>query len=276
MSIQSFTNHRELYSWLLYTTALTIYILFNLLEFPQPIFSNLKDITLTCVLMVIVAFYLSMSQLLGNRRAFIYLLYWFSLLTILENIFVNANQYTHNETGGTIIGSVIINVGLNWLLVLFPLYTLVSFFMSNINLKNRWKTYFVTITIDGLALVLFMLLLDPIGQHAGYWTWDTSTSPLLVWELIPIEIYGLYFIGQMLLMQPLRWFEIFKSTRQNIIYTQPKISFPITVGWLTFAVASYWAFRKGIDEVGVFGFFLCIVLLMLIILKYSQLRKVSS
>lgn len=275
MNIPTFTNHHERFSWLLYILALSIYILLNLLEFPQPIFSNPKDITLTCVLFVIIAFYLSLSQLLGSRSAFIYILYWFSLLTILENVFVNANQYTHNESGGTIIENVIINVGLNWLLVLFPLYSLVSFLMSGLHFQNKWKTFLATIAADGLALVLFMLILDPIGQHAGYWTWDTSTSPLLVWELIPIEIYGLYFIGQMLLMQPLRWYEIFKSPRQNSIYTRQRLSFPIVVSWLTFAVAAYWAFRKGIDEVGVFGLFLCIVLLMMIILKYSQLRSLQ-
>jgi len=270
MTIQISKSNNEAFSWLLYVLAIAIYILFNLMEWQQPIFNDLKDVTLTSVLLIILAFYLSLSQLLGARRAFIYFLYWFSLLTILENIFVSADQYTHNESGGNIIGNVIINVGLNWLLVLFPLYSLVSFFMDNIQYQNKWKTFLATIAADGVALVVLMLLLDPIGQHAGYWTWDTSNSPFLVWELIPIEIYGLYFIGQMLLMQPLRWYEVFKSPRQNSIYYQNKISFPVFIGGLTFALAAYWAFRKGIDEVGAFGVFLCVILLMFIILKYSQ------
>lgn len=273
--MKKWIHQQERQPWLLYIIAILIYITFNLLEAPQPIFTNPKDLTLFCVILVIIAFYWSMSQLLGRRRAMVYILYWFILFTFLENLFVNANQYTHNETGGTIVGNVIINVGLNWLLVLFPLYSLVSFFMTDITFDKKWKTFLVTIILDGIALVLLMLMLDPIGQYAGYWTWDTTNSPLLVWELVPIEIYGLYFVGQMLLMQPLRWFEVFKRPRFDAIYTRSRLSFPIIIGWITFATTAYWAFRKGIDEVGTFGFVLCMILLMLIILKNGQLNRVA-
>lgn len=116
-----------------------------------------------------------------------------------------------------------------------------------------------------------MLLIDPIGNNSGYWTWNTEGSMLLVWGVIPFEIYVEYFLGMLFIMLPIRWRETFNATPNSIPF-RLKYSYPLYFGWSLFAATTYWAFRKGIDNVGCWG---VLFLFLLTVGLWKQRKKLK-
>lgn len=241
--------------WILYCLATLSYIFFNLLEFPFFGLSNFQ-ITSLAVLLIAVSIFVSLSTIVSPKAAFSYILYWLLIGISLEFFALSTGQFTHNEGRKTLIGAVPIMVTFNWLIIFFALYSLSTFFAFFIK-KEENRLFFLIkkLLVDGLFLVLLMLLIEPIGSHSGYWTWQIKNPILLICGIIPVEIYLEYFVGMLFIMLPIRWWETFKSAPISMPYLK-KVSYPLYFGWSLFAATTYWAFRKEIDEVGYLGILL--------------------
>lgn len=251
------------------------YVLFNLQKMPQPIFKTTSQISLFSSILIVIAIYLSLSKLLDYGKAFGYLLYWFIVFLLAEKLFLALGLFSHDEGAATFFGDLPLVIGINWLILIFPIYALATFAISRFHIPKKSKQLTVTLLFDGCSIVLFTLLLDPIGQNAGYWSWDNSNAFLLIWGLIPIQIYFFYFIGYILISFPLRWLETYSFTRNDDLYYQG-FSFPLYLIWSVFAALSYWAFRKSIDKVGWFGLIISGLILVFYFKKKAYWRKIKQ
>ncbi len=256
--------------WLIYIVGVLNYVLFNLQKIPQPIFEENSQISLFSSILIVIAIYLSLSKLLNYKRAFAYLFYWLIIFLLGEKLFLALGLFSHDEGATTFWGDLPLVIGINWLILIFPIYSLATFAISRFYTKKKSKKLVFTLLLDGCSIVLFTLLLDPIGQNAGYWSWDNSNAFLLVWGLIPIQIYCFYFIGYIFISLPLRWLETYSFDRNDELYYQG-FSFPLYLIWSVFIVLSYWAFRKSIDEVGWFGLMISALILVFYFFKRKKI-----
>ena len=258
--------------WLLYIITLTAYVCFNLLEYS---FFGVDRALISrgCVILMAVVIYLSLSTIVSGQAALGYIIYWILISTLAEYIYLSEGRFTHDEGATTILGVVPILVSLNWLIILFAVYsftTFLSFLLKN-NI-SRFKKFILISCLDGFVIILYALLIDPIGHHSGYFTWETSESSILVFGLVPLKIFFEYFIGIALVMSPIRYLEVFYDSPKKDAY-QKKLSFPLYFSWSLFAALAYWAFRKDIPEVGNFGLILLLLITGFMVYKRRDIIK---
>ncbi|MGB0982898.1 MAG: hypothetical protein ACPG19_02590 [Saprospiraceae bacterium] len=259
-------------SWLIYIVAIYCYISYNLME--KPFFLHPKQVTVMVLIMVSLAIYYALSKFVGWKKGTWYVIYWMSISFFLELLYLLLGRFTHNEATTRIFDNVPYHISLNWLIMLFAVYSLGTLIQyQSTKTTNLLKRLFIYLLIDSIIFTVYTTLLDGVGQHAGYWTWDSMDASILVWGLIPAYVFIEYFIGFMLIMLPVRWFEIYKKEPPSIVPYYLWGNFPVYIGWGLYVATSYWAFRKGIDIVGYAGIIFTTILTIIIIIKQRQIRK---
>ena len=252
--------------WLLYIITLITYVCFNLLKYSYFGLDE-KLISAGCVISIAVVIFLSLSTIVSKKAALTYILYWIGVSMFVEYIYISTGRFSHDEGAQTIFGVVPILIGLNWLIIFFSVYALSVF--CSFSLKNTYskvQKLFLVLSLDGFIIILYAFLYEPIGQSAGYYTWNTYEYQFLVFNLIPISTFLEYLFGVQVIMLPIRYWEVYRNPPKQIAY-QKKYSFPLYFSWSFFAALTYWAFRKDIPDVGTFGLVILLLLSTFILYK---------
>jgi hypothetical protein len=241
----------------------------------KPFFLHPKQVTVMALVLVSIAVFYALTKFVGWRKTTMYAIYWMSISFLLELLYLSLGRFTHNEETIRIFDKVPYHISLNWLITLFAIYSLGTLFQYKSTTTNsRLKRLLIYLLIDSFVFTAYTMLLDGIGHHSGYWTWHSSKHYLfLVWGLIPAHVFVEYLLGFMLIMLPVRWFEIYKKESPSLIPYRLWGNFPIYIGWGLYAATSYWAFRKDIDIIGYTGIVFTIILTIIIFIKQKQIRK---
>jgi hypothetical protein len=241
----------------------------------KPFFLHPKQVTIMALVLVSIAIYYALIKFVGWKKATMYVAYWMSISFFLELFYLLLGRFTHNEVTTRVFEKVPYHISLNWLIIFFAIYSLGTLFQYQLTTtSNRVKRLLIYLLIDSTIFTAYTILLDGVGHHSGYWTWNSSEYYLfLVWGLVPADVFIEYFFGFMLMMLPVRWFEIYKKAPPSLIPYKLWGNFPIYIGWGLYAVTSYWAFRKDIDIIGYTGIVFTIILTIIIFIKQKQIRK---
>ena len=239
----------------------------------KPFFLEIKQVSFLCLIMASVSVYLTMIEILGIKRASAYALSWLFTGFLAEYLYLSTDRFTHNEETVRILNHVPYSIAFNWLLTFFAIYSISTFFQFKIkSFNNKWKKLLLLLAMDSTFFTAYVILLDGIGNHAGYWTWNTEGASILVWGMVPLKVYFEYFIGIMLMMLPIRWFEVFKKA-PSVVPFLVKISYPLYFGWSLYLVTTYWAFRKDIPMIGYTGMVIFIIITLLVIWQRKRLKN---
>lgn len=259
--------------WIIYISLVIFYTLFNVMEYP---FFGVekKAITNICLTLLSISIFWSLSNITNSKQSLAYIFYWIAFGIFVEYVAIATGRYAHDESLPTILGIVPATIFFNWLIIIFAVYSLSTFTAFQLKKHSKkWLRLIQVAFLDGFFLLLYALMYEPIGNYLGYFSWDISSTQFVVWDMIPLRTFFEYLFGFPFFMLPIRWWEIYKSPTKTEAYTR-KISYPLYFGWSLFAAFTYWAFLKGIANVGNFGLILLLLLSILIFIGRKRLKSI--
>ena len=104
--------------------------------------------------------------------------------------------YSYSEILGPKILNVPLIIAINWLILVYGAYYIVSYF---------FKYPLLRLAMGGLLLVVFDLIMEPVAIELNMWTWDAGTPPLqnyIVWFVAGVAMMSLFPLFRIKLKNP--------------------------------------------------------------------------
>ena len=271
MELTIFEKRLNASCWWLYLSAVLIYIVFIIFRIQVP-FLESEAISIFATFLLGVTVFLSLSISLKFKNAGLLLLYWAIIIILAEKYYLSIGRYEFQESSFYILGNVPFNLFFNWLIPLFGLYSLGTYITSRFSFKSKRSKLITHLIIDGLLIICFGLLHDPMNVAMGYWAYHPSEMDIVAFG-VPIYIYFEYLIAAIIINFPLRWLATYRSAPNLNIYYQPKVSYPLYFGWSFFLAMSLRQFPVKLYTLGVFGAIVTLIITLFIIWKRRASQK---
>ena len=105
-------------------------------------------------------------------------------------------SYSYSEILGPKILNVPLIIAINWLILVYGAYYIVSYF---------FKYPLLRLAMGGLLLVVFDLIMEPVAIELNMWTWEAGTPPLqnyIVWFVAGVVMMSLFPLFRIKLKNP--------------------------------------------------------------------------
>ncbi len=152
----------------------------------QDLFKSLTPFNLICSFLVLVLF-----QENKNTSFWVFLIVGFSLSYLSEIIGINTGMlfgnYSYEKTLGLKIWGTPPLIGINWLLLIISMGSLISKFDFPVMVKAL---------LSALILAMFDVLIEPVAIHLEMWSWKNGLPTFknyLDWFLISFIIFFIYY-----------------------------------------------------------------------------------
>lgn len=143
-------------------------------------------LTLTAILMILFSQQRKQPLIIV---ALIICLFTFTVEAIGVNTGLLFGHYEYSDIFGIAIFDTPLLIGVNWFIVIFGAYSLISLFLNKYVKSTKFNKFLIILLLMAIIATTYDYLLEPVAIKLNYWQWEGGIIPLtnyLTWFVISL------------------------------------------------------------------------------------------